>query len=844
MIDYNSFGYLGPDNRHSLNIDRKGYASKKGKKLQTTQMKQNINKKEKEDINFENSSKKMNENKILNNNQLPNNDIKPKENANNNKNKNPDEIKKNINFNNDIKKKKINLYSNVINNNKEESVKDSNLEEPSQNTNLLVRSNSKLSLGNLKADSKGDLNLPILEAISEKAELINISSSSRERREKDSAKLLNYSNKDTALVLNTLSNSKQIVSNRIVKESEINIFKSLIDLSDIIECEPEIESSLNEIENILLRHVTEMKIWYKIYSYRESQKEDLTSVNASIINTQYDDKEKKDLIEKRSSMALNLNGISNNNINNSINTNNNLNSANINNMESIYNNDLGFAMEMKDLWKFLRDSNITCSEFSLAQFNRLFFKGKKNYIEMFLCPDDVDSRQAYKYIYSKVSKSKDEFIMKNRDKLLTNAMVNSININVIENLNLNNYQNSPKNSKNYNYFNNNNYNFTNNTNSTYMSAMITGNPNLPISTSNSISNYNKDSNEDFLQNRGELDLANNKAGENNNNQFNYNLDSNANIPIKNQYVSNFDLHNKKQTVLIRQFFDAIVRAAYLKYYNIDQSLGTKLTILIDNCIKNNLNFKKHSRKANRDHTEVSVNSSVYLDKKYNKVFESNFDFFIFNFERNLKKIFKKYYVKFSPNLRFDDMTITYRFFYENYISKSDLFKDIFTEKIKFVEIINIYHRDKYNINELQKYSQEIYGYIENLFEIEMIFFEFCEVIFFISRKYFAINGINDTKENYNEIIKDLEDNIRTLEISDKKIDSHKNEYYFPKLKYHYDYENLIADRLAKEEDDRRKRQEQRRVEHERKMMEIEDINHLAEFNEEEEIEDDDSMGIY
>lgn len=831
MMDYNAFGYLGADDKQLSSKDRNAITTAKlGKKKANPLPRKNSIAKFENENSFlasqknkerENTGEKANKDKPekdttananLNQNNFINtvNSLKPQNSLNN--------AKENLNKNNKEKSEKTE---------KAEKTENSNSKEEQNQTLFSSTSTAKLGFGKPKPDLKANLNAAGLEAISEQAELGNLSMMQNEKKEKETSNALSYNNVDSAQVLNSLNQSKQVISNRILKESEYNVFKTLIDLTDIIECEPEIEASLKEVENILLRNLSDMKIWYRFYTNKDKERDEAgTSVNASALHTQQDEKEKvtsKEGNEKKSSLALNYFGgaaASNININFAL-----LNAPN--NLECVYNNDLGFAMEMKDLWKFLRDSNIISSEFSLAQFNRLFYKGKKNYIEMFMCPDDIETKQIYDYIYAMIVKSKEEFYYKNRDKLLTNNLFNSINNNVIGG------------------FNNNNNNTNSITNST--SGHIQGNANFrQISVNNSFSNEQGD---DFSMQRKDSsnhqNNFNNKNNYSNSNSLNNNNNSNTNLLYKNLIESNMDIHNKKQIVLLRQFFEAIVRAAYLRFFHIGQSLGTKLTILIDTCIKNNSNFKKTAagRKSNREQTDNSINSSVYLDKK-NKGFDSNFEFFTYNFEKSLKAIFKKIYLKFSLSPRLDDITITYRCFYDNYISKSEIFKNIFSDKFKFVEIINIYHKDKINVLESAKYTKEIFNYVENLYDIEIIFFEFCEVVFFMSRKYFSKNGLIDTRENYAEIVKDLEETIANLDFAGQAKKSDKGNYTFPKLKNHLEYESLISNKLAKEEEERKKRKELKRIEYERKMMEFEDLNILQDENEEEPEIDDESLESY
>jgi len=50
------------------------------------------------------------------------------------------------------------------------------------------------------------------------------------------------------------------------KEVEENPFKKLISVDDLMELEENPENILKEVQNCLLRHNSEMKQWYKIYS--------------------------------------------------------------------------------------------------------------------------------------------------------------------------------------------------------------------------------------------------------------------------------------------------------------------------------------------------------------------------------------------------------------------------------------------------------------------------------------------------------------------------------------------------------------------------------------------------
>ena len=92
-------------------------------------------------------------------------------------------------------------------------------------------------------------------------------------------------------------------------------------------------------------------------------------------------------------------------------------------------------------------------------------------------------------------------------------------------------------------------------------------------------------------------------------------------------------------------------------------------------------------------------------------------------------------------------------------------------------------------------------------DIEFIFYEYCELIFFITRKILTKNNLNETKENYSKEISDIEelvDNLDSVSVNEKYF------YNYPKLKHHLKFENMIATKKAREEEELRKKMEQKR----------------------------------
>lgn len=551
-----------------------------------------------------------------------------------------------------------------------------------------------------------------------------------------------------------------VISNKASKESESNLFKTSMDITDIIECEPEIEKSLREVENILLRHLSEIKRWYLYYTNKDKDslkdgdgifENSLKQTNT--LNIYLDKYNKTDVEDKKkfqSGAAILPNVEKPHTIS-----------------DGIYNNDLGFCMELKDLWKFIRECKILSSDFTLAQFNRIFFKGPKNYIEMFMCPDDIDQKKLYDYIYLMINKSKKEFYTKHRQHVEKKKVGDTV---------------------------------------TTIVEIPTG-PNA---------------------------IAHDK-----NTNF-----SHANLNyMPSDLEINFDIHNKRQVILLRQFYEAILRIAYLKFFDLNQPLNVKLNMLIDNYIKFNPHFKKVPRKQNvtSHFGDSSVNSSI-LDMKV-KTFETNLEYFLSTFDIKLRQIFKQLYLKSTPVPKKHDMTITYIFFYESIVLNCKPFADSI-DRYKYVELVNLYHKDKIIITEDNKSTKEIFTYIENLLESEMIFFEFCEMVFYISRNYFMFSNIQENKNHYEEAIRMISDVLNKKELY--KVNKEKYDYSFPKLPNHVAYEKILEMKRQKDEEEQKKRDEIKRVKIERSFMMNEDLNVLPKEDDEENLEsyEEDEISSY
>ena len=118
--------------------------------------------------------------------------------------------------------------------------------------------------------------------------------------------------------MNATVTQSKFAGSKTKKEVEENPFKKLIDITDLMDLEANPEETLKEIQNILLRHNSELKSWYKTYSRK---------------------------IEAHKS-------------------------------------DESFAMTLRQVWRFLRDTQLISANSTVAQFNRVYNMGVKNHFTL------------------------------------------------------------------------------------------------------------------------------------------------------------------------------------------------------------------------------------------------------------------------------------------------------------------------------------------------------------------------------------------------------------------------------------------------------------------------------
>lgn len=562
--------------------------------------------------------------------------------------------------------------------------------------------------------------------------------------------------------------NENFISERQIKDSESNPFKTMLDITDIVESEPEIEVSLSSIYSLMLRHISDMKLFYKVYTQNFLNETKQVLGNESFVS--------EIKVKQRQSKFLLLN------------------KEETKERESIYlekdnetrqlftiseglnlNNQIGKAMEMKDFWRFIRDSNILSSEICIADINRIFFNGQRNYMEMFTCPEYLKENQFYDYIYSMIETGKKNFYSKYKQK----------------------------------------------------------NKSFQLVTSQYIS-------------KGSL------------------------IYETKEETFYFDIHSRRNILLTRQFYEGIVRIAYLKYIGEKEVLSIKIKKLLDLIMKSNIKISKFYNKRGNSkenhmlshiHSQVPENNNVNtvtLTSNLNKqnqiltegrslfsivdvnINTSFFDGVLSQYETRLNSLYKEMYMKYiksikgnitKSKIKTNDMTIRYRFIYN--LLKSTV-EYSFLDKISYVNFINRHHSDKKVY--LNEFNLCAFSYYENLLDTELIFIEFVELFLYNIYLLLENNRLNQ-KDNF-QIQFELLFRILNDCVVIKETKSNDEKIYIPLMDVHKKLEIQKKNLRRQKEEERRKENEKIRFGDENKMMRKYELLVFPAFDNEEEEEVD------
>ena len=214
---------------------------------------------------------------------------------------------------------------------------------------------------------------------------------------------------------------------------------------------------------------------------------------------------------------------------------------------------------------------------------------------------------------------------------------------------------------------------------------------------------------------------------------------------KTVYEDDFNYHEEKNVILLRYFYEILIRIAFAKFNDDSETIESRVKVLFDN-------LKTYFKSKKKSGSDLSTTMISFLDPKMRNP-QDTLDNFINSNYILLQNIFTDLYLFSCDNescVKMYDMTITYRYFYDNIILKNESLSKVFENKLNYIDLITLFFKERkitsMNIDNLEIPPDTIFEYIENVLDIEMIFREFCELVFFICRKYFLFYGITIEEE--------------------------------------------------------------------------------------------------
>ena len=332
---------------------------------------------------------------------------------------------------------------------------------------------------------------------------------------------------------------------------------------------------------------------------------------------------------------------------------------------------------------------------------------------------------------------------------------------------------------------------------------------------------------------------------------------------KEKIKDDLNFHDEKNVVLLRYFHELIIRVAYLRFSDDPNiSIEDRLKALLEV-------FKNYFKGKRKSSVDMTINASIIIDPKL-RSFNNILELFINNHYTMLYNTFNELYIyscSKEKNYKSYDITITHKYFYNNIILNSDNLSQLFEDKMNYIDLITVYFKNKkIGLGAPECSEEEIFFYLEDVFNYEMIFREFCELIFYISRKYFVFFGINSEEEDCKgriltseeiEMKKEAEkrnkkkkkkskrDNVDIYMYILNDIEKAKNnfikknkytgvmEYTYPVLKSHLTIERYQEEERQRKIEEERQAKDRERYMVERNALKEEDFNAHKDEEEEE-----------
>ena len=230
----------------------------------------------------------------------------------------------------------------------------------------------------------------------------------------------------------------------------------------------------------------------------------------------------------------------------------------------------------------------------------------------------------------------------------------------------------------------------------------------------------------------------------------------------------------------------------------DKPKTKKLSRLQSKSLQNSLNNTQND--LNTSSVQMPVfgadgNIILSLEQKQKNAEHIKIDAFIGKFAVLIKPLFVKlYYVQNELNnfhketSKINEQTLSHRFIFHNVVKKSELISKYYGKREQYCEFITYYFREK---RIFFKTKLEQFKYYESLFDLDMVFYEFCEFVYLICSKYINEKKLNlNEDKNYLEVINHLNQLIRGNK-------DFKNKTIIKKAKYNYTYPILKSHLLKK-----------------------------------------------
>jgi uncharacterized beta-barrel protein YwiB (DUF1934 family) len=143
---------------------------------------------------------------------------------------------------------------------------------------------------------------------------------------------------------------------------------------------------------------------------------------------------------------------------------------------------------------------------------------------------------------------------------------------------------------------------------------------------------------------------------------------------------------------------------------------------------------------------------------------------------------------------------------------------------QFTNMSDVVNNGELVVDNNSNNSKELNAYINALMDMEFIFYEFVEMVFFICRKYVLRKHLKDEQESYLDLINHLWMIVKIDWINKEECERGKYGYVYPKLHTHNKIERLEEEQKMKEEIERLKQLEVDRFVKERCQLKDEDVN--------------------